>query len=145
MKKIILLFSLLVSLNTLGSVNSNKLVAAVLIAEAGGEGKVGINAVFEVIETRGKIRKKPLSEIVTEKFQFSCLNKYRNDHQTFINRNKKHPMFNYALWVVNNYKGNITKGANFYHTKTVSPSWSKGYEPIVIIGNHKFFLLKGHY
>jgi len=31
--------------------------------------------------------------------------------------------------------------ANHYHTKRVSPYWSKGKRPVATIGNHLFFKL----
>ena len=34
-----------------------------------------------------------------------------------------------------------TQGANHFHTHRVSPSWSRGVEPVVIIGGHRFFRL----
>jgi N-acetylmuramoyl-L-alanine amidase len=33
-----------------------------------------------------------------------------------------------------------TEGAKHYHTAGVSPAWSKGREPVVIIGSHYFFV-----
>lgn len=149
-----LLLSTLLTINVTGAQKKpvihkpmvqSELVASVLIAEAGGEGKAGMCAVFEVIKNRSKIRNISLTKVVTQKYAFSCLNRYRTNQQTFINKNKRHPMFGFALWVVTSYQGNITKGANFYHEKTKHPDWSQGVAPVVVVGNHKFFALVGHY
>ena len=50
------------------------LIASVIIAEAGGEGREGMEAVWEVIHTRAKERKLSYTRVVTQRKQFSCLN-----------------------------------------------------------------------
>ena len=127
------------------TVSVSELTAAILISEAGGEGTSGIRAVMEVIRSRMKNKKQSMYRVVTQKCAFSCYNKWHNNPVGFINKNKKHPLFREAVWIVNNYHGNVTKNANFYHEKTKSPVWSSGVTPTVVIGNHKFFNLVGLY
>jgi spore germination cell wall hydrolase CwlJ-like protein len=149
-KKWISLLCLLLTMNVsavvpkkpVQKVNEKELTAAILVAEAAGEGTKGMKAVMEVIRTRMKERHLSMYRVVTERNAFSCFNKYRNQPLSFIRINKRHPSFVKALWIVNNYFGKeLTKGSNYYHEKTVHPSWSAGEKPRVIIGRHLFFAL----
>lgn len=118
-----------------------ELIASVLVAEAGGEGIKGMQAVFEVIQTRSKERKVSRFQVVTQKYQFSCYNAYWKNPIGFINKWKSHSRYQSALLIVKSYKGNLTKGSNHYVVKTINPEWSRGIKPLVVIGNHKFFLI----
>ncbi len=123
-------------------VNPTELTAAILVAEAGGEGTTGMKAVMEVIRTRINQKHTSMYNIVTEKHAFSSFTKYHKNPQAFVNIYKKHKLFSNAMWIVNNYKGySLTKGSNYYHEKTVHPNWSKGEVPSAIIGKHLFFTL----
>ena len=123
-------------------IDEKQMVASVLIAEAAGEGIVGMKAVFEVIKTRAKQKHISMYRVVTEKYAFSCYNAYRRNPQGFINKYKNHKFYNTALSIVNNYKGNsITNGSNYFHEKTVKPEWSRGITPTKIIGKHLFFCI----
>ncbi len=124
-------------------VNEQELAAAVLIAEAGAEGVVGLKCVAEVIKNRMKEKNKTIFQVVTQKNAFSCLNRWRNNLSGFIAKNRKHKHFSSALLIIKTYNGNITKNANFYHEKTKTPIWSSGFVPTAIVGNHKFFALAG--
>jgi len=35
--------------------------------------------------------------------------------------------------------GDITKGAKFYHTRSVRPVWRHGLEKTILVGNHQFY------
>jgi spore germination cell wall hydrolase CwlJ-like protein len=120
-------------------VNEAELTAAVLIAEAGGEGVEGMKCVMEVIRNRMSARKLSMRRIVTEKYAFSAYNKWRTNPQGFINKWKTHPRYNQALWIVKYYKGNLTKGALYYHEKKVKPAWSRDVTPTSVVGRHLFF------
>lgn len=121
-------------------VDSKELAAAILVAEAGGEGTNGLMAVTEVINNRMKARKISLYAVITEPRAFACFYKSRSNPQGFITKWKKHPRYSYALWCINNYKGNsLTKGSLYYHEKKLKAKWSKGVKPTAKIGNHLFF------
>lgn len=125
-------------------VNEKEFTAAILVAEAGGEGELGMKAVMEVIRTRMKTKQQSMYRIVTEKNAFTCYNKWRNNPRGFVWfwYKKENKSFAKAMWIVNNYFGtNLTKGSNYYHEKRLSPFWSKGTKPNAIIGNHKFFAI----
>lgn len=126
-----------------------ELIAAVLIAEAGGEGKLGLEAVYEVIWTRGVERKLSLAGVVKQRKQFSCLNKttpaqlglrmshhqrYDWVHDVLL----KHPPL--TMHTVPAHLLELAPNrANHYHALSVSPYWAKGVGRT--IGNHKFYRL----
>ena len=114
-----------------------QVVAATLVLEAGGEGKVGMEAVREVIANRSRI-----SEILTEaevclkRLQFSCWN--GRTVKAGIEKAKLHKNWALALEIANAETTNHTNGATHYHTNKVSPSWSKKLAITAKIGNHTF-------
>jgi spore germination cell wall hydrolase CwlJ-like protein len=121
---------------------NNELVAAVLIAEAGGEGYQGLTAVYEVIRNRAEARNHTLERTVRQRFQFSCLND--TPEPDLIERARTHPRWREALHLARNgWQGNITRGANHYHRADMNPwpVWSRGEEPRARIGAHVFFRL----
>lgn len=121
---------------------NEELIAAVLVAEAGGESVTGMKAVFEVIKTRAKEKQWTTAQVVKEPFAFSCLNKYRNNISGFIKKWKRHPRWQQALTIVRSHKGTqLSNAANYYHEKTVRPDWSRGEIPVARIGRHLFFAL----
>lgn len=121
---------------------SEELTAAVLVAEAGGEGLKGMKAVYEVIKTRMKAKGWAANRVVMGRGAFSCITKYRSNPQLFVNKWKSHKRYKDALTIVKTYKSNeLTKGANYYHEQTLRPHWSRGESPIAKVGRHLFFLL----
>lgn len=117
-----------------------ELVAAVLIAESGGEGADGLAAVAEVIWTRSAERHQTLTQVVVAKWQFSCLN--GADHAKVIAKAKTHPKWPLALKLATERpQTNLTRGSNHYHTPSVHPLWSRGRTPVAKIGGHLFFRL----
>ena len=50
------------------------LLAAVIIAGAGGEGRKGMEAVYEVIWQRASLQERSYLAVITQRKQFSCLN-----------------------------------------------------------------------
>jgi len=118
-----------------------ELVAAVLIAEAGGEGRKGMEAVNEVIVERSTARKQSLAHIVTAKWQFSCLNKRTPDELIAIA--KKRANWNEALDVVKKPLTKHTAHANHYFATWMKspPHWAEGRKPVATIGQHAFYRL----
>ena len=128
-----------------------KLVAAVIIAEAGGEGRIGMKAVYEVIWTRGVDRKRSLSAVVTRRKQFSCLN--RTTPAALVRRMSQHSQYEWVhdtllkfppltMHTVPAHLLELAPNrANHYHAANVRPYWAKGQRSRTI-GNHKFYKLK---
>jgi spore germination cell wall hydrolase CwlJ-like protein len=122
--------------------SDEELLAAVLIAEAGGEGEVGIRAVYEVIQNRVIERDLTPAQIVRQRFQFSCLNV--ETESSLVARARQHPQWGFALRTVHAHRRtDLVKGANHYYAPALGPRpyWSRGLEPVAVIGGHSFFKL----
>lgn len=118
------------------SVSPSQIVASTLILEAGGEGKIGMEAVNEVIHNRATKNKTLLSVCLAPK-QFSCWNNVTVE--SGIEKAKKHPRWNLALEIANSPLTNHTNGATHYHTTKVSPSWKNSLTKTTQIKNHIFY------
>tara|TARA_Y100000310_G_C20698945_1_gene827880 strand:+ start:94 stop:582 length:489 start_codon:yes stop_codon:yes gene_type:complete len=123
------------------------LLAAVIVAEAGGEGKAGMEAVYEVIWQRVSLTGRTYTQVITRRKQFSCLNGVKPD--ALIERSKKHKHYEWVrlglLWfppltvhtVSAGEKKVIRNRADHYFAhKQVAPKWSNGKGKV--IGNHTF-------
>jgi spore germination cell wall hydrolase CwlJ-like protein len=115
-------------------------VAACIILEAGGEGKIGMEAVNEVIQNRAAAQHKSPYEIVTAPKQFSCFNA---GIDAAVAKAKAHPYWKEAVEIAKSPITNHTHGARFYHALKSNPSWApkllKHGAKVIIIGHHKFY------
>lgn len=128
------------------------LTAAVIIAEAGGEGQRTMEGVYEVIHTRvSQWRHGGYWGTLIHKFQFSCLNGVAPEALIKKHRNHK----NYA-WVYNellkfppltnhtvppgHVKSSVNRADHFHDTSMV-PYWSRGYR-WTEIGRIRFYRLR---
>ena len=123
-----------------------RLVAAVLMAEAQGGGIVGMTAVGEVIANRARKRQKPPGIIVQEAYQFSPLNQTK-PHE-LVSRYEKMPLYREALRIANTViqtpakLPGLTAGADhFEDLKAPTPRWACGRRPVAVVGGHRFWLL----
>jgi spore germination cell wall hydrolase CwlJ-like protein len=121
-----------------------EVLAAVLLAEARGEGTDGMRAVAEVVRRRADDRGVSMLSVL-KPGAFSSLNGTSRD--ALLRHFHRHPLFPQALAIARvAYNrpaelGNLTRGANHFTHKNEKPYWSAGYRPVVIIGNHAFYLL----
>ena len=115
---------------------AQELIASVVILEAGGEGKQGMQAVYEVINNRAKDGN--LVKIVLAKKQFSCMNSLAPD-QAFA-KAKKHINFNYALSLASKSPETcLTHGSIFYYSDSIKPPvWAKNMKQAIKINHHIF-------
>ena len=128
------------------STYGQRIVAAVLMGEARGEGEIGMTAVAEVIRNRANAASKSPLEIVLKKGEFSCLKDTTPEalHQKF-HRMKTYPM---ALQIARTCYNtpeqlpNVTKGATFFHQTQTRPPWLGDVQPVTTIGNHRFYVSK---
>lgn len=135
--KHILIFIVL-SLTSLSAATKQEIIAATLIAEAGGEKAFGaMEAINEVILNRSKSRNIPTDKTVLQKDQFSCWNGKSID--SVVSKAKKHPKWKVALSIVNNPKTNFVKGSDHYHTKDCNPKWNRNMAVVKVIGAHIFY------
>tara|TARA_Y100000588_G_scaffold382319_1_gene469557 strand:+ start:2734 stop:3306 length:573 start_codon:yes stop_codon:yes gene_type:complete len=125
------------------------LIAAVIIAEAGGEGKIGMEAVYEVIWQRAALAHSNYTDVVTKPKHFSCLNGVKPSK--LIKRMSKHKHYEWVRLgllffppttihtVPDGHEKVVRNRADHYfalkgmpkiddvHTP---PSWSKAYDPV---------------
>ena len=122
-------------------ITSRQLCAATLILEAGGEGRVGMQAVWEVIWQRAKLRKLTPLGVVTQRKQFSCLNNIKPGRAIEIAQ--RHPMWRHAWGIVAAPPvTQLTGKADHYHATTIrEPYWADKAKKTVTIGRHTFYKL----
>jgi spore germination cell wall hydrolase CwlJ-like protein len=151
MKSLFLLAASLIGLSTLQAsqiskpmeflvtISKTEIVAATLIAEAGGEkDSRAMYAVAEVIYNRSISRKLSPAQVCLQPKQFSCWN--NKDVEGGIEKAKKHKKWANALQIAQNLGStNYTQNAQFYHTTKVNPSWNKKMLATVTIENHIFY------
>ena len=123
------------------------LLAAVIIAESGGAGRKGMEAVYEVVWQRASLGHTNYLAVITKPKQFSCLNGV--EHEDLIKRMSKHRHYEWVRWgllfhppltvhtVPDGQEKVIRNRADHYFAhKKVKPYWSNGKGKV--IGNHTF-------
>ena len=122
-------------------ITSRQFCAATLILESGGEGREGMQAVWEVVWQRAKLRKLTPLGVVTQRKQFSCLNSITPGRA--IATAQKHPMWRHAWGIVSAPPvTQLTGKADHYHATTIKPPyWADATKATVTIGRHKFYRL----
>lgn len=114
-------------------------VAAVLVMEAGGEGRRGMEAVCEVIRNRAELHETTVVKIVADPWQFSCLNGTTIDK--LVARAMRSKAWPIACEVAAGAETHRTRGATHYYAKTMKtpPAWARAFKPCAVVGRHKFF------
>lgn len=124
-----------------------RIVAAVLMGEARGEGEVGLKAVAEVVHNRAVQHAKSPLTVVCEKGAFSCLNGKTPDQ--LYRKHSRSPLFKAALQIAQTVYNSpdklpgTTRGATFYDLKGATPPWLSAVRLVAIIGHHAFYVEKG--
>lgn len=128
-----------------GQPYAQKVVAAVLVGEAGGEGTRGMAAVAEVIRQRGYLLHKTPLQVVQVRHAFSCLNK--TSANNLVLRHRAAPCYQPALRLSSllfsapDQLPHRTFDATHFTRKEEKPWWARGHKPVVIIGSHAFYRL----
>ena len=136
----------------LAKVNLNydqKIIALTILAEARGEGNMGMYAVACVIQQRSIERKMTVMEVCLAPSQFSCWNGKGNIASKMDDKKNLFaaPQAEYAsqlarvIWGNQALERKVIGNANHYHTTDVKPKWSKGKDATVTIKHHKFYKL----
>ncbi|KKL74092.1 hypothetical protein LCGC14_2068350 [marine sediment metagenome] len=116
-----------------------------LYFEARGESIRGIFAVAEVILNRADSRKFPSTVCGVVKQgtgkKYQCQFSYNCDGHAEVVREKGawKRVAKIASLMLNGGPRDLTDGATFYHTKQVSPSWSRSFDRTATIGAHHFY------
>jgi N-acetylmuramoyl-L-alanine amidase len=128
-------------------------LARTLWGEARGEPVEGIEAVTAVILNRVKIAQakggywwgKDIIGVCQKPYQFSCWNKSDPSYLKLLAVTDKNIHFATCLRIARRAVAGVlpdrTGGATHYHADYVSPYWSRGETPTVIIGRHIFYQL----
>ncbi len=128
------------------STYGQRIVAAVLMGEARGEGEVGMTAIAEVIHNRAVEHGKTPLEVVCKKGAFSCLN--GKTPEKLYWQHCRSPLFNTALRIAKTLYNNpedlpeIACGATFYDHKAARPPWLSEVRLVTVIGQHAFYVSK---
>lgn len=145
MRIIFLIVCLMIPWTTQAATYGQRIVAAVLMAEAWGEGEIGMMAVAEVIRNRAQERHRSPLGVVTTPKQFSCLN--NTSPEALYGRFATNPDYEKALRIarlIYNQPERLpghAQGANHYTRSDEQPSWAVGKQPVVVIGAHAFYRL----
>ena len=126
-----------------------KVVAVTLLAEARGEGSVGMQAVACVIQQRVVESDMGATAVCLQKKQFSCWNGGVSLEvlSASVVKNTSKSVLNFAVtlakMLVSNKKldRRLVQFANHYCTTETNPNWAEGLKPVTTIGCHKFFRL----
>jgi spore germination cell wall hydrolase CwlJ-like protein len=116
-----------------------------LYFEARGESLVGQVAVAEVILNRKANTRFPKSVcgVINQgaKRKNRCQFSYKCDgrKEVFSERTAYENVGKLAQLMLSGAQHDLTKGAIFYHTKAVNPSWSRKLKKTAVIGEHIFF------
>ena len=152
MKKLILITALLYSSagawepQNAPDQDHRALLAAVIIAEAGAEGRKGMEAVYEVVWQRASLQERSYLAVITQRKQFSCLNGVK--HDDLFKRMSKHKHYEWVRWGLLSFppltvhtchgeKVIRNRADHYFAHKKVKPYWSNG-KGKVVIGNHTF-------
>lgn len=123
----------------------DRVVAAVLMAEAGVEGEKGMQAVAEVILVRSRhTGRSPYQTVLIPKW-FSCLNNtearslvYKFQHTSeFVKAERIATMLRLNPEAITKH----TRGSDHYKRKGSYAKWAEGKWPHAVIGNHEFYRL----
>lgn len=126
------------------STYGQRIVAAVLMGEAWGEGERGMTAVAEVIHNRAvQLGKTPL-EIVVKRGEFSSL--LHRTPQQLYDRYYRKKDFAVALRIAKTCYNTpeklpgIAKGATYYDNKRNHPYWLSEVVLVASVGNQNFYV-----
>jgi N-acetylmuramoyl-L-alanine amidase len=103
-------------------------VASVVYAEARGEGEVGMRAVAHVIYNRSKEKGVSPCIVVRQPKQFAKASPRPKDE-----------MWQIAKRIALDPGFDITKGATYFHNKTVKPYWIRSLRVTFSWGGHIFY------
>jgi spore germination cell wall hydrolase CwlJ-like protein len=122
-----------------------QVVAAVLMAEAWGEGEAAMTAVAEVIRRRADAAGRSPLWVVQQPFQFSCLN--RVEPPKLIRKFMRHSDFTLALAIARRVYNRpeeltwIAQGATHFERVGTRAYWTRGHQPVARFGKLHFYRL----
>lgn len=123
-----------------------KVIAGVIMAEARGEGLIGMTAVAEVISRRAFLKQQTPLEIVTVPYAFSSMRgttaaKIARRFQKDIGYAKAIKLAHKVCFAPEQFSG-ITKKATHFDRTGTHAYWTRNKNPVAVIGKHSFYVLK---
>lgn len=141
---------LLLALPAAAQTYQERVVAAVLMGEAWGEGERGMIAVAEVINQRSKDQSKTPLQVVTfhvgKVHAFSCLN--GTTPERLVGKFQKERVYQTALKIAHvacaapETLPGLTKHATHFTRTTEKPWWARKHKAVAIVGNHSFYKME---
>lgn len=144
--KLLLPFILLLSLGSslFGQTYGQKMVAAVLVAEAGIDGAKGMTAVAEVIRNRADERGTTMLAEVKRQGQFTPVVEHGSVDAVY-KKFHRYPQYPEALKIARlayntpEKLPGLSKGATYYHEHQIRPYWIKQMARVSVVGRHYFY------
>jgi len=125
--------------------SEQELLAGLLLGEAGGEGREGMVAIYQVLLNRSAILQKHPIQVAKESKQFSILNKQTIEELT--QKMKSHKNWTLAMEILE-LPGGMPGGKRivgdstyYYNPDKAKPSWGRGnpcWDEFGKVGNHLF-------
>lgn len=144
--KLLLPFILLLLLGSslFGQTYGQRIVAAVLVAEAGIDGVLGMTAVAEVIRSRADKRGTTMLAEVQRSGQFTPVVELGSVEAVY-KKFYRYPHYSAALKIARTAYNTpkklpgLAKGATYYHEYQIRPYWIKGMSLVAVVGRHYFY------
>ena len=146
--KVMLSLALLTTSASAGETSTygQRIVAAVLMGEAWGEGEVGMTAVAEVIHNRAKQTGRSPLAVVLKKGEFSSLRHTTPEalYQKFCRKREFQTALRLAKTCYNTPEAlpNLTRGASYYDGRENRPPWLSEMRLVACVGNQNFYVPK---
>jgi N-acetylmuramoyl-L-alanine amidase len=143
-----LLLAVLIAPGLYAQPYQEKIVAAVLAAEASSDGVRGMKAVAEVIQQRAKEKGKTPFQVVMAGKAFSCLN--RISPERLYQRWSSDSNYDVALRLAAilhrqpERLGVTVNRATHYTRRGEKPYWAIGQKPVAVVGHHAFYRLNAY-
>jgi spore germination cell wall hydrolase CwlJ-like protein len=144
--KLLLPYTLLLLLGSslFGQTYGQKIVAAVLVAEAGIDGVRGMTAVAEVIRSRADARGTTMLAEVQRSGQFTPVVRLGSGDAVY-KKFCRYPQYAAALKIAKTAYNTpeklpgLSKGATYYHEYQIRPYWIRGMSRVAVVGRHYFY------
>jgi spore germination cell wall hydrolase CwlJ-like protein len=127
-----------------GQTYGQKIVAAVLVAEAGIDGIQSMTAIAEVIRNRADARGTTMLAEVNRSKQFTSVSQAGSADALYVKFHRS-IVYKDALEIARTAYNTpeklpgIAKGATHFHRTNTMPYWAKGTVPVATIGSHYFY------
>ena len=127
-----------------GQTYGQKIVAAVIVSEAGTDGTDSMIAVAEVIRNRADAKGTTMLVEVNRKGQFTPVVQAGSSDALYLKFRKSH-VYREALRIARlayntpDKLPGLANGATYFHRTNTTPYWAKGMNLVATVGSHHFY------